>query len=71
MTKKAEAFVRSIMTGNDFCVSVDDLAAAAGADRMFPKDGNSDAVRVHLRMQLADGNTFQASAAVAGNWDRG
>lgn len=39
---------------------VDDLAGAARADRTFPKDGDPEAVRAHLRGQQADGDTFQA-----------
>jgi hypothetical protein len=38
---------------------VDDLAAAARADRTFPKNGDPEAVRAYLRKQQADGDTFQ------------
>ena len=39
---------------------VDGLANAARADRSFPKHGDPETVRKHLRAAGADGDTFQA-----------
>jgi len=39
---------------------VADLAAAARADRAFPKEGTPDAVRQHLSNQQVDGDVFAA-----------
>jgi len=39
---------------------VDGLANAARADRAFPKQGDPEAVRKHLRAAGADGDAFQA-----------
>lgn len=38
---------------------IDDLAAAARADRAFPKTGNPDQVRAHLLKLGADGDAFE------------
>ncbi|MDO7843581.1 YozE family protein [Sphingomonas immobilis] len=47
---------------------VDDLAQAARADRGFPKDGDPEAVRQHLRKQQADGDIFQAVDDAETDW---
>jgi hypothetical protein len=47
---------------------VDDLANAARADRTFPKNGDPEAVRAHLRKQQVDGDTFQAIDDAEGDW---
>lgn len=39
---------------------VDGIADAARADRTFPKNGDPEAVRAHLRKQQADGDAFAA-----------
>ena len=47
---------------------IDDLAAAARADRSFPKDGDPEAIRAHLRGQQADGDVFQAVDDAESEW---
>jgi hypothetical protein len=47
---------------------VDGLADVARADRTFPKTGDPEAVRAHLRKQQADGNTFQAVEDAENDW---
>lgn len=48
---------------------MDDLAAAARADRTFPKDGDPEAVRAHLRKQQADGDVFAAIDDAESDWE--
>lgn len=57
---KRETFGRWLLAQKDRGDWVDGLAAAARGDRDFPKDGDPEAVRAHLRKQQADGDTFQA-----------
>lgn len=47
---------------------VDGLADAARADRTFPKDGDPEAVRGHLRKQQADGDVFAAIDDAESDW---
>lgn len=47
---------------------VDGLADAARADRTFPKDGDPEAVRGHLRKQQADGDAFAAIDDAESDW---
>ena len=47
---------------------VDGLADAARADRTFPKNGDPEAVRAHLRKRQADGDTFQAVEDAENDW---
>jgi hypothetical protein len=47
---------------------VDGLADAARADRTFPKTGDPEAVRAHLRKQQADGDVFQAVDDAENDW---
>ena len=47
---------------------VDGLAEAARADRSFPKGGDPEAVRAHLRKQQADGDVFQAIDDAEMDW---
>jgi len=54
-----EPFGRWLLAQTDRGDWVDGLAAAARADRSFPKDGDPEAVRAHLRKQQADGDVFQ------------
>ncbi len=65
---KREPFGRWLLAQKDRGDWVDDLAAAARADRTFPKDGDAEAVRKHLRGQQADGDTFQAVDDAEGHW---
>lgn len=57
---KRETFGRWLLAQKDRGDWIDALAAAARADRTFPKDGDPEAVRAHLRAAQADGDTFQA-----------
>uniref|UniRef100_UPI0035CA0565 YozE family protein n=1 Tax=uncultured Sphingomonas sp. TaxID=158754 RepID=UPI0035CA0565 len=54
------SFGRWLLAQRDRGDWVDGLAGAARADRTFPKDGDPEAIRAHLRNQQADGDTFQA-----------
>jgi hypothetical protein len=63
-----EPFGRWLIAQKDRGDWVDDLANAARADRTFPKDGDPEAVRAHLRAQQADGDTFQAVDDAEGHW---
>ena len=55
---KQESFGRWLLAQHDRGDWIDGLAAAARADRMFPKEGSPDAVRQHLSNQQADGDVF-------------
>ncbi|MBW8911282.1 MAG: hypothetical protein JF564_05205 [Sphingomonas sp.] len=65
---KREPFGRWLLAQKDRGDWVDGLANAARADRMFPKDGDPEAVRKHLRTQQADGDTFQAVDDAETDW---
>lgn len=65
---KREAFGRWLLTQRDRGDWVDGLADAARADRTFPRDGDPEAVRAHLRKQQADGDTFQAVDDAENHW---
>lgn len=47
---------------------VGELAMAPRGDRTFPKDGDPEAVRKHLRAQQADGDVFQAVDDAENEW---
>jgi hypothetical protein len=47
---------------------VDGIAAAARGDRTFPKNGDPEAVRAHLRKQQADGDAFVAVDDAESDW---
>lgn len=47
---------------------VDGIADAARADRTFPKNGDPEAVRGHLRKQQADGDAFAAIDDAESDW---
>jgi len=47
---------------------VDGIADAARADRTFPKTGDPEAVRAHLRKQQADGDAFAAIDDAESDW---
>ncbi|WP_447724657.1 hypothetical protein [Sphingomonas koreensis] len=65
---KREPFGRWLIAQRDRGDWVDQLADAARADRTFPKDGDPEAVRAHLRVQQADGDTFQAVDDAEMDW---
>ncbi|MEG3085750.1 YozE family protein [Sphingomonas sp. PB4P5] len=65
---KTEAFGRWLLAQKDRGDWIDDLAAAARSDRTFPKDGDPEAARKHLRAQQADGDTFQAIDDAETEW---
>ena len=62
------AFGRWLLDQRDRGDWVDGLADAARADRTFPKNGDPEAVRAHLRKQQADGDTFQAVEDAENDW---
>ena len=66
---KREAFGRWLLVQRDRGDWVDDLAAAARADRTFPKDGDPEAVRAHLRKQQADGDVSQPVEDAEADWE--
>ena len=47
---------------------VDGIADAARTDRTFPKNGDPEAVRAHLRKQQADGDAFAAIDDAESDW---
>ena len=65
---KRGPFGRWLLAQRDRGDWVDDLANAARGDRTFPKDGDPEAVRAHLRAQQADGDTFQAVDDAEMDW---
>lgn len=65
------SFGRWLLIQRDRGDWVDGLAEAARADRAFPKDGDPEAVRTHLRQQQADGDTFQAVDDAETSWQNG
>lgn len=44
------------------------IADAARADRTFPRNGDPEAVRAHLRKQQADGDAVAAVDDAEGDW---
>ncbi|MDB5575595.1 MAG: hypothetical protein JWR80_771 [Bradyrhizobium sp.] len=65
---KRETFGRWLLAQKDRGDWIDGLAIAARADRSFPKDGDPEAVRKHLRAQQADGDVFQAVDDAESGW---
>jgi hypothetical protein len=65
---KREPFGKWLLVQRDRGDWVDDLASAARADRTFPKNGDPEAVRAHLRQQQADGDVFQAVDDAEADW---
>ncbi len=47
---------------------LDGIADTARADRTFPKTGDPEAVRKHLRNQQADGDAFAAVDDAESEW---
>lgn len=64
----AMAFGRWLLAQRDRGDWIDGIAQAARADRTFPKDGDPEAVRAHLREQQADGDAFQAIDDAETDW---
>lgn len=62
------AFGRWLLTQKDRGDWVDGIADAARADRTFPREGDPEAVRAHLRKQQADGDAFAAVDDAEGDW---
>jgi uncharacterized protein YozE (UPF0346 family) len=62
------SFGRWLLAQRDRGDWIDGIADAARADRTFPKDGDPEAVRAHLRKQQADGDAFQAIDDAEGDW---
>ena len=62
------AFGKWIIAQRDRGDWVDGIAEAARADRTFPKNGNPEAVRKHLRGQQADGDAFAAIDDAESEW---
>ena len=65
---KAEPFGRWLIAQKDRGDWIDGIAIAARADRYFPKDGDPEAVRKHLRDQQADGDAFAAIDDAETDW---
>ncbi len=62
------AFGKWLLTQRDRGDWVDGIADAARADRTFPKNGDPEAVRAHLRKQQADGDAFAAIDDAESDW---
>jgi hypothetical protein len=67
-TAAPEPFGRWLLAQKERGDWIDALASAARADRTFPKDGDPEAVRKHLRAQQADGDAFQAVDDAESAW---
>jgi hypothetical protein len=65
---KREPFGKWLLAQRDHGDWVDELASAARAHRTFPKNGDPEAVRAHLRQQQADGDVFQAVDDAEADW---
>jgi uncharacterized protein YozE (UPF0346 family) len=61
-------FGKWIMTQRDRGDWIDGIAEAARSDRTFPKNGDPEAVRKHLRGQQADGDAFAAIDDAESEW---
>lgn len=61
-------FGRWLLAQRDRGDWVDGIADAARADRTFPKSGDPEAVRKHLRSQQADGDAFAAIDDAESDW---
>jgi hypothetical protein len=62
------AFGRWLLTQRDRGDWVDGIADAARADRTFPRNGDPEDVRKHLRSQQADGDAFAAIDDAESDW---
>lgn len=63
-----EPFGRWLLAQKERGDWIDGLAFAARGDRTFPKNGDPEAVRAHLRSQQADGDVFQAVDDAESEW---
>jgi uncharacterized protein YozE (UPF0346 family) len=61
-------FGKWLLTQRDRGDWVDGIADAARADRTFPRNGDPEAVRKHLRSQQADGDAFAAIDDAESDW---
>jgi hypothetical protein len=66
--QKLDPFGRLLIAQKERGDWIDGLAAAARADRSFPKDGDPEAIRAHLRGQQADGDVFQVVDDAESAW---
>jgi uncharacterized protein YozE (UPF0346 family) len=64
----AVAFGQWLLTQRNRGDWVDGIADVARADRTFPKNGDPEAVRKHLRGQQADGDAFAAIDDAESDW---
>lgn len=62
------AFGRWLPTQRERGDWVDRIVNAARADRTFPKNGDLEAVRAHLRSRQADGDAFAAIDDAESEW---
>ena len=69
--EQAQPFGAWLLAQKDRGDWVDGLAAAARADRSFPRTGDPEKVRAYLRAQQADGDTFQAIEDAESDWQSG
>lgn len=63
-----QPFGRWLVTQKDRDGWIGDLARAAAADRSFPRSGDPEAVRAHLRAQMAEGDMFAAVDDAEVDW---
>ncbi len=61
-------FGKWLLSQRDRSDWVDGIADAARADRTFPKNGDPQAVRAHMRKQQADGDAFAAIDDAESDW---
>lgn len=61
-------FGKWITTQRDRGDWIDGIAEAARSDRTFPKNGDPEAVRKHLRSQQADGDALAAIDDAESEW---
>jgi hypothetical protein len=66
----AEPFGTWLVGQSDKQGWISELAKAAKADSLFPRDGGPDAVRAHLSNRGADGDMFEAVDDAEGEWLR-
>lgn len=62
------AFGQWLLAQRDRGDWVDGIADAARVDRTFPRNGDPEAVRAHLRKQQADGDAFAAIDDAESDW---
>ncbi|RYD92812.1 MAG: hypothetical protein EOP50_12140 [Sphingobacteriales bacterium] len=67
-TEETEPFGRWLLSQKDRGDWIDAIAAAARADRAFPKDGDPDAVRKRMSEHGADPENFEALDDAERHW---